>query len=256
MDGFYFKGVKISCCNIRTSVEYMIEHLNHDKPDFICVTDSGNIVNAIRKSPGLKSAINNSLLSLPDGKPVSEFAKLKGIKNIERVAGPDFMDEAFKRTSGTGIKHFFLGDTDEIHSDLKNILNKKYEIQISGSYSPPFGEWDEMENIRITEKINSSGADLIWVSFGGGKQEIWMNNNYKKLMKGVMVGAGAAFRFYTGDIKRAPVFMQKAGLEWFYRLLQQPGKMFFRYLSTLPFFIIYSFQEYFKELHLINNNQQ
>ncbi|MBP9192322.1 MAG: WecB/TagA/CpsF family glycosyltransferase [Ignavibacteria bacterium] len=200
-------------------------------------------MNAHRNSPLLKKAINDSFISLPDGRPISILARLKGIKDMERVAGPDFMTEIFRKTSGSDIKHFFLGDTGDILEKLLKKINKNYDLQIAGSYSPDFGVWNKEIDEEIIKRINDSGADFIWVALGGGKQEIWMNENYNKLNKGIMTGVGAGFRFFTGDIKRAPLLFQKMGFEWLFRLVQQPGKMFGRYLSTLPFFVIYSFEE-------------
>lgn len=200
-------------------------------------------MNAHRNSPLLKKAINDSFISLPDGRPISILARLKGIKDMERVAGPDFMTEIFRKTSGSDIKHFFLGDTGDILEKLLKKINKNYDLQIAGSYSPDFGVWNKEIDEEIIKRINDSGADFIWVALGGGKQEIWMNENYNKLNKGIMTGVGAGFRFFTGDIKRAPLLFQKIGFEWLFRLVQQPGKMFGRYLSTLPFFVIYSFEE-------------
>ncbi len=229
-----------------SSSEETISQLKSGKPGYICVTDAGNIVTANRKSNDLKKAINNSFISLPDGKPISIFAKCKGIKNTDRVAGPDFMNELFSKTSNTKVKHFFLGDTEEVQHKLIDKISEKYKLQIAGSYSPGFGKWDKDTDKKIVKRISNSGADLIWIALGGGKQEIWMMNNYKNLNKGIMIGVGAAFRFYTAQIKRAPLIFQRLGLEWLFRLLQQPGKMFGRYSTTLPFFCIYFLQEFFK----------
>lgn len=247
LNNFYFKDIKISCCDLDSSVKNTISQIKSGKPNYICVTDVGNLVNAHRKSSELRSAINQSFISLPDGRPISIFAKLKGIRNIDRVAGPDFMEEIFRQTSGTDVKHFFLGDTEEILKALRSKLRSKYDLKIAGSYSPEFGNWDSKTNEDIIKRINESGADLIWVSLGGGRQEIWMKNNFMKLNKGLMTGVGAAFRFFTGDIKRAPLVFQWLGFEWLFRLVQQPGKMFKRYSNTLPFFFVYSIQEFFKK---------
>jgi N-acetylglucosaminyldiphosphoundecaprenol N-acetyl-beta-D-mannosaminyltransferase len=243
---FYIKDIKITCCNLESSSDNAISYIRSNGKNYICVTDAGNLVNAHRKSAELKEAINNSFISLPDGKPISKLAKLKGIENIDRVAGQDFMKIVFKKTSGTKLKHFFLGDTEDVLISLKEKLISEYNINISGSYSPEFGNWTDKTDSEIIRKINESEPDFIWVSLGGGKQEIWMKNNFKKLNRGLMTGVGAAFRFFTGDIKRAPEFIQKAGFEWLHRLVHQPGKMFKRYASTLPFFLIYSIEEFFK----------
>lgn len=239
---------------MKTAVEFTLNNLNSGQPGYICVTDVGNIITAHRKNPALKSAINNSLLSLPDGRPLSIFAALKGIKDIDRVAGPDFMQNMFMHTSGKSIRHFFLGDTEDILREVVRKARSEYDINISGYYSPRFEIWSDDYNEDIIKRLNESGSDLIWIGLGGGRQEIWMKNNYVKLNKGIMTGVGAAFRFYTGKIKRAPVFLQKSGLEWSYRLIQQPGKMFNRYLSTLPYFMLYSFGEFFKKskLNILN----
>lgn len=233
-----------------SAVRETLRFLDSKVPAYVCVTDAGNIVNAYKRFPELKHAINESGISLPDGRPVSLLAKLKGIREIERVAGPDFMEEMFRRTAGTDLKHFFLGDTEETLSKLKEKILCRYKINIAGTYSPPFGEWSDELNSKIASSINEANADLIWVGLGGTKQEIWMKNNYEKLNKGLMIGVGAAFRFFTGDIKRAPAVFQKASLEWMFRLMQQPGKMFVRYSKTLPYFFFYSIQE------LIGNNSK
>ncbi len=152
MENFYFKNIKVSCCDLENSVTETLDKVNSGKPDYICVTDAGNIVNAIRKSPELKEAINGSLLSLPDGRPISVFAKVKGIVNIDRVAGPDFMSEVFRRTSGTDIKHFFLGDTEEVHNLLMNKINEKYDLKIAGFYEPGFDKWNDETDNEIIEQ--------------------------------------------------------------------------------------------------------
>ena len=200
-------------------------------------------MNAHRNSPMLKIAINNSFMSLPDGRPISLLANIKGIKDMDRVAGPDFMKEIFRKTSGTGLRHFFLGDTGEILEKLINKIRENYDLQIAGSLSPEFGNWTAETDEQIIKRINDSEADFIWVALGGGKQEVWMNENYNKLNKGIMTGVGAGFRFFTGDIKRAPLVFQRLGFEWLFRLMQQPGRMFKRYMTTLPFFVVYSFEE-------------
>lgn len=253
---FYIKGVKITCCKLEDSANLVIERARSNEPGYVCVTDAGNIVNAYKRSPALKKAINESFVSLPDGRPISILAEIKGIEGIERVAGPDFMEEIFNKTSATGLSHFFLGETVETHRKLKDKIAAEYDLTISGFCSPEFGEWDEETNEKIFEMINASGPDLIWVSLGGGRQETWMAENIIRLRKGVMIGAGAALRFYTGDIKRAPVFFRSIGLEWFFRLLQQPRKMLARYARTLPLFFVYMIQEIFSRENQIQNQTE
>lgn len=201
------------------------------------MNDVGNIVNAYRKSEQMKIAINSSYLSVPDGKPLAYVGKKLGTENIKRVAGPDLADLVFSSFDGN-VKHFILGDTIEYQNKLISFLKSNYkEINICGTLSPPFKKWDDKINNDIKEKIILSDADIIWVCLGGGKQEIWMYDNYKKFEKGIFIGIGAGFRWLTGDIKRAPKFFQEIGMEWLFRFVQQPRTTFGRLISTLPYFI-------------------
>lgn len=240
MRQFYIHGVKVTSCNIESSTQIILDWVKNKENSFVCVTESGNIVKAVRESPALKDAINNSGMSLPDGRPLSILGKIKGFNEIDRVAGPDIMTAIFEATQDSGFSHYFLGDTSEVHLRLHKKLIFDYpNLSIAGMYSPPFGEWNKEIQDNIIREINSKNPSIVWVGLGGGKQEIWMHNNYEKLSGCVMIGVGAAFRFYIGDIKRAPKIFQYLSLEWLFRLLQQPRKMFFRYFSTLPFFIVY-----------------
>jgi N-acetylglucosaminyldiphosphoundecaprenol N-acetyl-beta-D-mannosaminyltransferase len=163
------------------------------------------------------------------------------------------MEKVFEKTSDSSITHFFLGDTEETHLRLREKLSKKYKLKIAGSYSPEFGNWSSQTNEKIIQMINIANPDFIWVSLGGGRQENWMRDHFIKLNKGIMVGVGAAFRFYLKEIKRAPYIFQRLGLEWLFRLIQQPRKMFIRYTTTLPFFIFYCAQEFFANNNLKSN---
>ncbi len=247
MRQFYINGVKVTSCNIESSTQIILDWVKNRVNSFICVTDSGNVVKAVRESPALKDAINNSGMSLPDGRPLSILGKIKGFTEMDRVAGPDIMSAIFKATQNSEISHFFLGDTSEVHIRLHKKLVFDYShLRIAGMYSPPFGEWNKKIQDVIIQEINSKNPNIVWVGLGGGKQEIWMHNNYARLPGCVVIGVGAAFRFYIGDIKRAPKIFQYLSLEWLFRLLQQPRKMFFRYVSTLPFFMVYFIIEMMK----------
>lgn len=237
MKYFLFKGVKISVINKDLL-------FNHDYSEllksshYICVTDVGNTVNAYKRNELLKTAINKSYFSLPDGRPLSIYGKLAGIKEIGRTSGVDIMNCIFRLSELKGYTHLFIGDTEEIHFKLqKKIGNSFKELKVKGFYSPPFGDWGDKKNKKIIDVINECDADFIWISFGGGMQEIWMYENYGKINRGIMIGIGAGFRWFIGEIKQAPPLFQKLSLEWFFRLVQQPQKMFKRYSSTLPYFV-------------------
>ena len=155
----------------------------------------------------LSKAINESLLSIADGAPLAWFAKLAGLKRIERVAGFDLLKGLLE--SPNGLKHFLLGDTEKtINQVIKKARKKNNSLSIAG-YSPPFkNQFSEDDNILIFEKINNEDPDIIWVSFGGGKQEKWMHQNIHRLNRGIMAGVGAAFKFYTGNLYSPPKIIQ------------------------------------------------
>jgi len=130
------------------------------------------------------------------------------------------------------LSHFFYGSTEETISLLKENLEKKYPgMDIRGYYSPPFRELTAEEDEEIIRMLNASGADLIWIGLGAPKQEKWMAAHENRL-SGVMLGVGAGFNFFAGNIKRAPVWVRKIGMEWLYRLFQDPKRLFKRYFES------------------------
>jgi N-acetylglucosaminyldiphosphoundecaprenol N-acetyl-beta-D-mannosaminyltransferase len=236
IDSCFFKGVKINIINLDILNCFDFEN-SIKETNYFCVTDVGNVVNAYKRSRMLKEAINGSSISLPDGKPLSVFGKLIGFKDIGRTSGADVMHCLFKLSLEKGYSHCFIGDTEELLEKLINKIKSEYtNLKIKGYYSPPFSEWNKEKNEKIINIINKFDADFIWISFGGGTQEIWMYENFSKINRGILIGIGAGFRWFLGEIKQAPRFLQKLSMEWLFRLMQQPRKMFTRYMTTLPFF--------------------
>ena len=142
------------------------------------------------------------------------------------------MEEIFKISEEKGYKHYFYGSTEETLDELKTKLIQKYpKLQIVGMFSPPFRKLTEWEDVEITNKINETNANFIWVGLGAPKQEIWMFN-HKNKVNGLMLGVGAGFDYHAEKIKRAPKWMQNNNLEWVYRLLQDPRRLYKRYLTT------------------------
>ena len=147
------------------------------------------------------------------------------------------MKEVLKISAEEGYRHYFYGSTQKTLDKLKRIIEKKYPgVQVAGMYSPPFRNLTEKENTEIIRMINESQADFVWIGLGAPKQERWMAEHQGKI-KGFMVGVGAAFDYLAGNISRAPRWMQKANLEWLYRLMQEPKRLFKRYFYTNTRFI-------------------
>jgi N-acetylglucosaminyldiphosphoundecaprenol N-acetyl-beta-D-mannosaminyltransferase len=231
---FDFKGIKIDNVNLENIIEIITMKIN--QKGYICVNDVRNIMFASRDRV-FSNAINESLLSIADGTPLAWYGRLVGFKRIQRVAGFELM--ATMLESENRFKHYLLGDTEEtISRVIEKARKSNNNIQIVGQ-SPPFRkQFTEHENEMICEKINREDPDIIWVSFGGRKQEIWMHQNISKLRRGVMVGVGAAFRFYIGDLYIPPKLFQKFGMQWVFRMINTPRAFHF-YIRTFPKFCFY-----------------
>ncbi|MDD2337620.1 MAG: WecB/TagA/CpsF family glycosyltransferase [Geobacteraceae bacterium] len=212
-----FLGVKIDIVNYDHVHEIIKTTIDNNHKGYICVNDVGNVMSATQDKV-LFEAINSSLLSLADGTPLAWFAKLAGYKEIERIAGMDIMVNQFSQQDD--YHHYLLGDTDSrINRVIEKAKGINSSIQIKG-YSPPFKVFDAEDNRLMIDKLNTEQPDIIWVSFGGGKQEKWMHDNINDLDRGIMIGVGAAFQWFLGDLVVPPKILQRMGLQWLFRFTQ------------------------------------
>lgn len=224
-------GVNISVTNMNEAVNYIENNLESLKGNYICVSNVHTTVMSY-EDESYRNIQNYGAMALPDGGPLSVVSRIRGFKEAQRVTGPDLMSEIFKISEERGYKHYFYGSTEETLDGLKTKLTQKYpKLQIVGMFSPPFRKLTELEDVEITNKINESNANFIWVGLGAPKQEIWMFN-HKNKVNGLMLGVGAGFDYHAEKIKRAPKWMQNNNLEWVYRLLQDPRRLYKRYLTT------------------------
>ncbi|MFW0899374.1 WecB/TagA/CpsF family glycosyltransferase [Clostridium perfringens] len=235
-------GTNVSVTNIKETIDYIDKNLKKLKGRYICVSNVHTTIMAY-ESDEYRSVQNSAINVLPDGAPLSLVSRIKGFKSAERVTGPDLMDHIFKISNDKKYRHYFYGSTNQTLSKLKENLILKYpNINIVGMYSPPFRELFEEEEKKIIDIINNTNPDFIWVGLGAPKQEIWMYKQTNKL-NGLMIGVGAGFDYFSGKIKRAPIWMQKLSLEWLYRLLQEPKRLFKRYFYTNSKFIVLIIKE-------------
>lgn len=222
-------GVNIAVTNMAQTVQYIENNLEELGGKYICVSNVHTTVMA-HDNPAYRNVQNSAAIALPDGKPLSVVSRKRGYTEAERVTGPDLMGELFARENG--LKHFFYGDKEETLQILQQKLKEKYpDIQIAGMISPPFRSLSQEEEKAYIQQINDSGADIVWIGLGAPKQENWMYE-HQGMFQGVMIGVGAGFSYHAGLIKRAPEWMQKMSLEWFYRLMQDPVRLFKRYFTT------------------------
>lgn len=229
-------GTNINVITMEQTVAYLDEHLEELRGNYICVSNVHTTVMAYRDAQ-YQAVQNGGAMALPDGKPLSIVCRKRGYKDAGRVPGPDLMPEIFKLSEERGYRHFFYGSKESTLEALKERLLERFpKLNIVGMYSPPFRPMTEEEDVQQVRMINEAKPDFIWVGLGAPKQENWMAA-HKDKVSGIMLGVGAGFDFHAGMIKRAPKWMQEMCLEWLYRLLQDPVRLFPRYLKTNESFL-------------------
>lgn len=206
---------------------------------FVCCAPASSLVFA-RRNPELRRAYENAEIVTPDGKGVVLAARLLGEQIEDRVYGPDLMQMQLERAAARGQSVWLYGGFDEAAlAMLESTLRERHpDLKIAGSWSPPHRELTGAKTDDLVEMINADAPDIVWVGLGSPKQEIWMNELRGRLDAPVLCGVGAAFDFAIGRVDQAPRWMQKAGLEWLFRLLKDPKRLFGRYLTTLPVFVL------------------
>ena len=220
-------GVNIAAINMDWLVDYLEKNISEIKGDYICVSNVHTTVTSYENA-AYCAIQNGGLMAIPDGGPLSTVGQKRGHKNMERTTGPSLMGEIFEISANKKYRHFFYGSTEETLQLLYQKLTRRYPgIQIVGMYSPPFRTITKEENDLIIKKINETKPDFVWVGLGAPKQERWMAAHQGKI-NGLMIGVGAGFDYYADNIKRAPMWMQRHNLEWVYRLVQDPNRVFKR----------------------------
>lgn len=229
---------RINVTNMCDTISYINRKIEELRGKYICVSNVHTTVMSY-ENEAYRRIQNGAAMALPDGAPLSAYSRKKGFADAERVTGPDLMVELFRRATKDGYRHFFYGATPQTLEAMKKVLEEKYpDVKIAGMYSPPFRRLTEEEDEQAVAMINEAKPDIIWVGLGAPKQEEWMYEHAGKL-DGVSIGVGAGFDYLGGCIRRAPVWMQKMSLEWLYRLLQDPIRLFKRYFLTNIKFMYY-----------------
>ena len=206
-------------------------------PIYICCAPASSLIYA-RDDAALASALSEAAIVTPDGMGVVHAARLLGETISDRVYGPDLMELHCERAATAGTPIFLYGGfDDDALAQLESALNERFPgLTVAGAYSPPHRDLTEQESAEVAAQINGSGAEVVWVGIGSPKQELWMQAMRGQLSAPVLVGVGAAFDFLAGRVAQAPGWMQRASLEWLYRVIQDPLRLGRRYLSTLPRF--------------------
>ena len=238
-------GLRFLAIDIDEALKKVIEYIPKKNGDYFCFANIHVVMEGI-KNQEVRKVLNGSSANFPDGMGVAWALKFLGSSFHGRVRGADFMLKLCAYAAERNYRVFFYGNTEEILGILKEKLKSLFpKINIVGSISPPFRALTKEEDEAYVKQINDAGTDVLFVSLGAPKQEKWMAE-HKGRIKAVQLGVGAAFSFITDKVKQAPKWMQKTGLEWLYRMPQEPKKTIYR-MSLVPEFALRTLIQFVKD---------
>lgn len=223
-------GVRISAVNLKTALDQIEEWIANRVKTYICVAPVSTIMDC-QDDKQYHKVIDGASMVTPDGMPLVWLANRRGLKFVGRTYGPDLLNAFCALSEDKGYRHFFYGGSALTNRLLVENLRKRFpKLLVAGEYAPAFLACGQKEKTSVIEQINSSGADILWVGLGSPKQDFWMAGHRSKVNVPVMIGVGAAFDFLAGTKRQAPGWIQKAGLEWLFRLCCEPLRLWRRYL--------------------------
>ncbi len=230
-------GVKINAIDMPGALACIEGWLAASRPRYACLATVHGIMEC-QKDPGVKRAFNNSGLTLPDGMPLVWSGRISGFAKTGRVYGPDLMLEICRLSVSKGYTHFLYGGKEGVAPLLKRRLEERFPgLRIVGTCTPPFRALNDREKENLIHQVKTLCPDFFWVGLGTPRQEQFMAEYINQLRTGVMLGVGAAFDFHTGLVKEAPDWMKPLGLQWVFRLGQEPARLWRRYLYNNPVFV-------------------
>jgi N-acetylglucosaminyldiphosphoundecaprenol N-acetyl-beta-D-mannosaminyltransferase len=240
-------GVKINLITLHQTLEIISGWISQKSIGHQIIVSNTHILMECKINHQLKIAINCSDLIIPDGMPLVFFGRLRGFPEATRTDGPSLLLESLSFSNRYSWKHYFYGSTPDVINKLQEkVVNNYPTAQIAGAYSPPFQQQTPDEIQADIDRINAAKPDILWVGLGCPKQEIWIYQHKNQLKVPAILGVGLAFDILAGNKKRAPVWMQKSGLEWLYRFFQEPGRLWKRYLKYNTQFLFFATIEQFE----------
>ena len=231
-------GVPVSVVDYDGALDWMDGMVAARAAGYVCVAATHTVMVA-QEDPATMDAVLGADLVVPDGQPLVWALRALGHRLADRVYGPDLMLRHCERAAERGTRIFLYGGRNQgaLVQLTLNLRRRFPGLRVVGGVSPPFRDLDEEELDEVAAEINRSGADVVWVGIGVPKQEKWMAAMRDRLRAPVLVGVGAAFDFHAGLVPQAPSWMQSAGLEWAFRLAQEPRRLWRRYLRYNPRFV-------------------
>jgi N-acetylglucosaminyldiphosphoundecaprenol N-acetyl-beta-D-mannosaminyltransferase len=230
-------GVGISAINLQDAIREIEGWITTRGPHYVNVCTVQTVMEC-QKDARLQHLVNHSGLSTPDGMPLVWLSHLHGYRDAGRVYGPDLMLALCQRSAATGHRHFFYGGAPGIADRLASRLTDRFPgLIVAGTHTPPYRPADADEDRAVLDAINAAEPDIVWVGLGTPKQDYWVSRHRDRLSAGALIAVGAAFDFHAGVLRQAPRWMQRSGMEWVFRLAQEPRRLAFRYLVYNPLFV-------------------
>ena len=229
-------GIGIDAIDMSTAVSRILGGVRAHASGYVCVTGVHGIMEAQRDDE-LREILNASYMTTPDGMPTVWVGRAQGLA-ISRVYGPDLMLEVCMAGVATGVRHFLYGGGDGVAELLRQRLVERIPgLAIVGTFTPPFRPLNSGEETVLASTIAAAQPDIVWVGLSTPKQERFMARYHDRLECSLMIGVGAAFDMHSGRTRQAPKWMQRSGLEWVFRLVTEPRRLWKRYLFNNPAFI-------------------
>lgn len=230
--------VKVSAVNMPKAVELAKQWIDGGRPGYICVTGVHGVMEA-QRDPKLLAILNNAVLNTPDGMPMTWVGRMQGFAEMDRVYGPGFMAEMCQMSIENNYRHFFYGGQPGVADELKANLTSRFPgLQVVGTYTPPFRSLNLQEEAELIAQLLRSRPHIVWVGLSTPKQERFMAQYVSRLGVPLLVGVGAAFDYHTGRVRDCPEWIKRLGMQWFHRLLQDPKRLWRRYLTNNPAFVM------------------
>jgi N-acetylglucosaminyldiphosphoundecaprenol N-acetyl-beta-D-mannosaminyltransferase len=231
-------GVGVHAVNMHNAATLLESHIKTNTKGYVCLTGVHGIMEVQRDS-ALRSIFADALLVAPDGMPTVWMGRLQGFHAMERVFGPDLMLEVMGRNEFRDCVHFFCGGGPGVAESLREEMTRRFPwVKIAGIFAPPFRQMTPEEEINLSLQVRSLQPDIIWVGLSTPKQELFMARYLPMLDTKLMIGVGAAFLFHTGAIRDSPAWVKRAGLQWVHRFVQEPARLWKRYLLNNPLFVL------------------
>jgi N-acetylglucosaminyldiphosphoundecaprenol N-acetyl-beta-D-mannosaminyltransferase len=230
-------GVRVSAIDMTAALTRIEDWIRRRQREYVCVTGVHGVMESWRDDE-LRRIHNSAGLVTPDGMPLVWLSRRMGFNHVSRVYGPDLMLAMCGRSAAKGYRQFFFGGAEGVAELLTSRLESRFpRLRIAGIYSPPFRSLSAAEDAAVVEQINAAAPDIVWIGLSTPKQERWMAEHRARLTAPVLIGVGAAFDFLSGLKRQAPRWMQRAGLEWLFRLGSEPRRLWRRYLVNNPEFV-------------------